>query len=312
MPFLDAAFAFALTMLVVATLVTQIVRLLRNTARLRREELQKMLDQYFKEEFQPVVTRELNRLQTAIGQKITDGLKKSLPDRASFLGTAQSGLETRVDIPLEELVEHLKRSPYGQKLLQDLGDKALSVFDELGKRYEIVGKAFTESFRKHSRTWSTVIALILALVVNIDSIRIGSAYIQNETLRDRVIAQKDVFVRDYNSLAATIQKEEGKKALTGQDIEQAFKDSKQQFNAVMSSELPVGWSYFPHCYFQADGSTSKDYLDRKSLSGWLLWMLGIVGTAWLAGLGGPFWYDAVAGISRLVQRNRAAARKSES
>jgi len=62
MPILDAALAFALTMLVVATAVTQIVGLLRNTAKLRNAELQKMLPEYFNKELKPVVDRELNRV----------------------------------------------------------------------------------------------------------------------------------------------------------------------------------------------------------------------------------------------------------
>ena len=31
------------------------------------------------------------------------------------------------------------------------------------------------------------------------------------------------------------------------------------------------------------------------------WILGIVLTGLLAGLGSPFWYDAVAGLSRVVK-----------
>ncbi len=70
MPYLDAALAFALTMLVVSTLVNQIVRFFKNTAKVRREGLQNMLVDYFNSEFQPVVQRELNRLKTTLKRQL--------------------------------------------------------------------------------------------------------------------------------------------------------------------------------------------------------------------------------------------------
>ncbi len=74
MPFLDAALAFALTMLVVATVVTQIVRLLKTTAKLRRKGLQDMLTVYFNNELNPVVKRELNR----VNKKVTSDVSTKL------------------------------------------------------------------------------------------------------------------------------------------------------------------------------------------------------------------------------------------
>ena len=44
MPFLDAALAFALTMLAVSTLVTQIVRLGQNAFKLRSKVMKEMLE----------------------------------------------------------------------------------------------------------------------------------------------------------------------------------------------------------------------------------------------------------------------------
>ena len=38
----------------------------------------------------------------------------------------------------------------GRKLLADLGNNAQAIFDELGKRYEVLGYYFTESLRNNS------------------------------------------------------------------------------------------------------------------------------------------------------------------
>ena len=37
-----------------------------------------------------------------------------------------------------------------------------------------------------------------------------------------------------------------------------------------------------------------------------MWILGIVLTAFLTGLGAPFWHDTVSGLSQLGQRLRGA------
>ncbi len=61
MPILDAAVAFALTMLAVATAATQIVQLIQYFAEKRGEELSKMLQDYFTQELETVVNRGLER-----------------------------------------------------------------------------------------------------------------------------------------------------------------------------------------------------------------------------------------------------------
>lgn len=309
---LDAALAFALTMLVVATVVTQIVRLLRNTAKLRNSELQKMLKEYFDKELQPVVQRELNRLKTHVKTNVTNKVASELVKTANNLKESelfsQNELGTLVEVSTEELMEQLKRSTLGQKLLTELGDQAQAVFDELGRRYEVVGGKFTESFRKHSRLWTTGVALVLALVINIDSVHIADSYIRNKGMRQGVIVQMDAIVEDYTALVESLEKEKGKDSFTKEELEQAFGDSKKQLDVLKSLGFPIGWSYFPHSVFQEE--ESKDFKQRNNFGGWIMWVLGILLTALLAGLGAPFWYDTVTGISRVVLRARAVKKPS--
>lgn len=303
MPYLDAALAFALTMLVVATVVSQIVRLMRNTAKLRNEELKKMLKEYFDVELAPVIKRELNRLNKEIKAKAAAELKeKAEALNVTDLFTAEE-LDKLVSVSTEELMELLKRSTLGAQLLEELGDKAKTVFDELGKRYEMVGNKFTEMFREGSRKWATVIALLLALIFNIDSIYIAQSYVNNEGLRQSVIDQRDAFVEDYDNLIDSLEQDENKDSVSVEELKEAFQDSQEQVDVLTSAGFPIGWSYFPHAYFQAE--PSQDFENRNDLLGWLTWLLGIAFTAGLAGLGSPFWYDAVTGISHAVQSVRA-------
>jgi len=310
MPILDAALAFALTMLVVATVVTQIVSLLRNTVKLRNSQLQLMLKKYFNKELQPVVKRELNRLQKEVTENVASNLEEAVKDfNLSNLFISEQ-LTTLTEVTTEELTEKLKRSALGETLLKGLGDKAKAIFDELGRRYEVVGQEFTETFRKYSRRWATVVALLLALVVNIDSIHIVDSYIRDESMRQGVIAQRDAFVEDYNALIASLEKENARDSVTKEELEEAFSNSRGQLDFLTRVGFPIGWTYFPHAGLKE--GKSNDFERRNNLGGWLMWMLGILLTAVLAGLGAPFWFDTVTGISRVVQKVRARQKDARS
>ncbi|MFH1278966.1 MAG: hypothetical protein ABIK65_11395 [Candidatus Eisenbacteria bacterium] len=309
MPILDAALAFALTMLVVATVVTQIVRLLRNTAKLRNAELQKMLTEYFDKEARPVIEREVNRLK----RKLTDGVADKLTTTANNLSESElfggDELATLVSVSTDELTERLKRSGLGQEMLTELGDEARGVFDELGRRYEIVGDRFTESFRKYSRRWATVVALLLAVAFNMDGVRIADSYIRNEAMRQGVIAQSEAFAENYHALVASLDEENGNSPITKEDLEQAWRDSQEDLDALSSLDLLIGWSYFPHSGFQE--GESKDFQRRNNIGGWAMWVVGIIITGVLAGLGAPFWYDVATGVSRVVQQERPVRKPRE-
>jgi len=311
MPYLDATLAFALTMLAIATLVTRIVDLVKNTTKVRRQGLQDMLTEYFKSEFMPVVHRELSRLKKTTDEGVTEKLGILLKDFKPSLVFDKVHVEGLVNMTTTELLEQLKRSEFGQSMLTDLGDKANDIFAELGKRYEVVGNKFTESFRKESAKWAFGIALILAFLLNVDSIYVINSYVNNANLSQTVIAQNDALVNDYNVLAEQLEINQGKDVFTKADLEQAFQDSRTQLNTVTSAGFPIGWSYFPYSYFQGENGDSLDFQARSNPLGWLSWIMGILITGVLAGLGGPFWYDAVASITRVVQGTRAAAKKAE-
>lgn len=308
MPLLDTALAFALTMLVVATAVTQVVRLMLKLAKTRKSQMQEMLEKFVSNEFKPVVERELLRLNKSIPKEVAEGLNKKV---AGFTKAAlsqetdqsdQIDLTKLTELSIDELTERLKRSDLGKNLLSELGDKAQNVFDELIRRYEIVGDRFTESFRKKSRNWSTVVAFFLALAFNIDSIHIAHSYLRDPGLRQSVIAQRDAFVEDYDALVASLEDDTHKDSVTKEELEQAFSDSRKQLDVLTSVGFPAGWAYFPHSGFRENNPA--DFTNRNNVAGWLKWILGVALTGVLAGLGAPFWFDAATGISRVAQRAR--------
>jgi hypothetical protein len=301
-PILDTALAFALTMMVVATVVTTIVRALKNTAKLRNAVLNEMLKEYFHTEFKPVVERELSRLKKVLSQEAALQLNNKATHLRRNVPFSEPELTKLVTVTTDELTERLKRSEFGQELLSELGDKAQPVFDELAKRYEVIGSKYTESFRTSSRNWAIVVALALALLFNIDSIHIVDSYIRNEGMRQTVVAQRDAFEQDYNTLVASLDGADDSATVTKQQLEKSFSNSQDQLKVLADSGFPIGPTYFPLVCRQ-DGK-AVECLQRNNPGGWALWVLGIVLTAGLAGLGAPFWFDAVRGLGRMVEGTR--------
>jgi hypothetical protein len=302
MPILDTALAFALTMLVVATVVTTIVHALKNTAKLRCAVLNEMLQEYFNTELKPVVERELCRLKKDLSAEAAAQINSQAEVLRQTLPFSPPELAKLITVTTDDLTERVKRSELGKQLLSELGDKAQPVFDELAKRYEVVGNKYTESFRTSSRKWAMIVALALAVIFNIDSIHIVDSYIRNEGMRQAVIAQRDAFERDYNALVASLDGTDNSATVTRQQLEESFKDSQARLNVLTNAGFPIGPTYFPHICRQ-DGDT-LECRQRNSLGGWALWVFGIGLTAGLAGLGAPFWYDAIRGISRAVEGTR--------
>jgi hypothetical protein len=316
MSFLNVALAFALTMLVVSTAVSQVVRLLQTTVKLRRTRLRQMLDQFMANDVQPVIQRELWRLNTVLSKK---GEPSQIAEAASAILSNANGekatppalalfneeeLADFVEVSTEELIERLKRSDLGKTILTELGDAAEAVFDELGRRYEIVGDSFSESFRKYSRRWAIAIAFVLAALVNIDSVQILDTYIKNERMTRTIVAHVDELVEKQIELAemtATVPYADS----SLEDLSEQYGKLEEQIAFLSSSGFPIGWSYFPYALI-ADGG-----LEDVETTDWVMWIVGIILTGILAGLGTPFWYDAITGITRVAQRARLAKGSSQ-
>jgi len=319
MPYLDAALAFVLTMLAVATLVTQILRFGQFLAKTRAKVMKKMLEDYFKNELEPVINREVERLDSAATKAVTIAVTESVTTNLNTLANSLASnfkvdmiknnlhftddeVKKLVEFSTEELKELLKRSALGKELLKELGDEAQTVFDELGKQYEVFGKRVTKSFRENARWWGTGVALVLAFALNIDTIFIAKTYITSEGMRQAVIAQQDALEEGYTTLAEQLEAEQDKTEITREEFEQAFSDTQEQLDIFTSAGFPIGWSYYPYAGLQ--GEPSEDYKDRDNTLGWWLWVVGCILTGLLAGLGGPFWYDVVSGISHAAKRAR--------
>ena len=318
-----------------------------------------MIAAFLSEEVQPVAERELKRLSSQVAN---DGIQ-AITTQAAKLSNAtndelfnQRNLNQLAKLTTADLKEQLKRSDLGSELLTHLGDKAEPVFDEFARRYESVSNRFAMQFRSKSRFWATIIAMIMAVGLNIDSVFILDSYLKNHTARDVIIGQMDQILEKYDTdvqeAIASLNSEPNPFAEFGlesdeetnpaDDFKLAYDKTRNTFESLMGFGLPIGWDYFPyserHTLFGEESSTEASteissgaettaltasdsldddpsgvFADRRSISslGDLgKWIFGVCLTGLLAGVGAPFWYDLVTGISRVRERHKTAQSSS--
>lgn len=305
MPLVDAALAFAITMLAVATVVTGIVRFLdwvlphvpllvqgwlTKWLGERAQIFERMITEFLTRELKNIIQRELNIPEADALTRATeaiDAIKTDLANGGPLTHIANS-----------DLVDKLKQTALGKDLMA-LPGRANEVFDEISRRYAAVERRYTEMFRANARIVATAVALLLALIFNIDSINIADAYLKDPALSATIAARTDGVMKDFDAQLAQLSPDQanGQQQETGATVLKQFQESssllRKQLDLLNTSGFPFGWAYFP--------------LARApvcSLKFWLTgfgWLAGIGLTGFFAGLGAPFWFDVLRNLSVLAQ-----------
>ena len=297
MPLLDAALAFAITMLAFATIVTTIVRFIDWLL----PRLKGMLESYVDERVQLFKSM----MQEFLRKELTNIIKREFqltPQEAevkSALALDTILLQMADARPLDhlsnlDLIDKLKQTDLGADLLQ-LQNRAAEVFAEISRRYAAIERKYSEIFRKKARIVATIVALVLAVVLNIDTIHIADVYLRNPTLAASIAAKSDVVVAEFEANRKQLQAQQLQQANqpgSAAGISQGQQDLKEAIGRVekiqgdiknlVASGFPVGWTRH-----------NNDELKPS----WPAWLIGILLTAGFAGLGSPFWFDVIRNLN---------------
>ncbi|MFT4559054.1 MAG: hypothetical protein ACI93T_002039 [Porticoccaceae bacterium] len=309
MPLLDAVLAFAVTMLLVATVVTKCVDFLQWVLQKAPSILtaffydrvglfEDMLNDFLKKELQAIAEIEFGDKANAKAK----GFK--LKTLTTILSQPTPGGQKRSQLSNVDMIDKLKQTELGKQLRQHAGERATEVFDEISRRYTAVEKDYSALFRRNTRKVATVVAFVVALAFNIDSFNIMGLYVDNPTLSAAVAAKSEQAMADY-----TAQLEEVDPAGTNKDVLQELKDQQAELQASLdelsAGEIPFGWSFFP---FGSEPPQYWSHTDRESKDPncrlYVQWFIGILFTA---GLGSPFWYDVIRNVSQFAKGGSSAA-----
>lgn len=280
MPLLDAALAFALTMLALSSLAGLILNWLHSLAGYRKQQLAKMLEALFVEEVIPEAERQLT---TAVGDEAAE-LRKQVKEAEEKL---EAEAEARPDDALtprqlawlkvlggsgvlqaiedqsltslawDELKEKLRANRRAQEVADSLEQEVEIMIDRLAGTWERIGDRFTESFRAHARTWSVIVSMGLAFGLNIDAFYLLNAYMTDDSAAEAVIAQQGTTLGQARPFAGTAAPTAASEDTSTEGSEDTSAEAaggapdfgaiQQQATALRSDNLAIGWDLFPYC-----------------------------------------------------------------
>lgn len=263
MELLDGIIAFALTMAALATVVTVLMEAGLRIARMRKKnfiEVMKLLNKELDtgslgkngalgmsdDERWDFLVRVVNNPAEAALNKIKPKLEKMTPegildyfgkDKAAGVNHLKRlwnfvanifGDKKRAclyeGVSLEYLLRCLVDTPTVNRASRTASETLKVEFNRIAKKYEEFGSSVSASFKHHSQYWSILIGILFAIFVNIDGVRIFSAYRADPALANAVIEKQEVLLKNHESVQASI--DEFKKA------EAAFDKAKIEFEKV--------------------------------------------------------------------------------
>ena len=262
MQLVQAALAFAITMLFLSMIVTTIVESLHRLFGVREDGLSIMLGELFDEALWPRVKRlakdlskdearksfveEVSRNRVGKKENVTRATRVARPDRLTALSTMQ-------------FVQRMADTETGRSLYQQAQMRGREALDttirDVARRFEELGSDASEYFGARTRLVSVVISILLVFALNVDALRLFKTYMSNDALRQSVIAQSESMQNTFQERAAAA--EETLIQLRAGDVSQrenleALKASNErileQLEAIDKQALPIGWEYFPYCY----------------------------------------------------------------
>jgi hypothetical protein len=225
----------------------------------------------------------------------------------------RTGLNTKVS--LEHMLHCLAESEAVKKATAIASDAVHAEFNRIARKFEEFGASVSAGFKQYSQAWSIVIGITLAVCANVNGVRILEAYRISPELAAIVIDRKDTLETNY---------EEAK--------------TKQQIADLISLGIPMGWQCYPSCPFGGDAAawatscpecraipvdkreigTGQRCLPlrvaktlRHDFFGFALWLMVVVGTGVLIGLGAPFWFDVAKRLAQIRKGVQSPSASSE-
>jgi hypothetical protein len=179
----------------------------------------------------------------------------------------------------------------------------------------------TTAFQNTMQYWSLLVGILIALVLNIDSIHLAQTLWEDEALRETIIttvertdvAQLEQIADEAQAQAtnsstdADIEDEpEVDSQGTVEEVEEAAVDVGETLQRISELRLPIGWS------FENLGDESEDenfvgspryfwnFVPWNYDGWWVLWILKIIGlsaTMIAIAQGAPFWFGILQRLS---------------
>jgi len=264
---IEAALAFAVTMLVLSIVCSALVETIHRTFGMREAGYRKMLGELFdyvlttyaqsesKEQFQARMSS--FRCPLGVASSVKEPPKFTSPrDKAYesvatlWRGRGLSGQTTAA------FMEKLGTSPIGKDLVSKVedaaGTKMGNAEDEMKKavdrtlqdvaqKFEAFGEEASAFFQRRARILSIIVAIIVAFVLHVDAIDLFSTLLRDPNSRAAVLATQDNALKWAKRAEAEIAKLESSTPASA-DIKTAAEDLRKAESDLRDLGVPIAWT----------------------------------------------------------------------
>ena len=377
MQMLDAILAFALTLAAAATVATIVIEILHRSLQLRRRNLAVIVARLAEElEGGPIALAADDRTAFLTGVLLNPvgpgGGDPASRDRvARFVDAAMDSLRRRTGVrakvngflrwrdgrclydhvSLEHVLRRLADTRVVRAAVRDSTDRVTRELERIARRFEELGSAVGNGFRRKAQSASLVAGFVIALVANIDGLRIFDTYLGNNELTASVISQQAALERSYTDAVARLDAVlEDLSDASDEDPRDAIEvitdrvaTARRQVDQLVDLGVPIGWRYYPACWDPEIPSRTGNALGANphvdarcrampeppavavdapvparihatlgvDTAGIILWLVAIVVTGLLIGLGAPFWFDVAKRVNQIRHTTNAPHASAE-
>jgi hypothetical protein len=357
MAWLESFLAFALTMLVFSTVITIIIEGIHRALLYREKGMEALIGSLFDTVIWPRFGKFFVPDAAQIKPTDSDDSKKAkmaaqekqrTDTRADFVAmlTSSEGVTAKARGLIGRLVpqritsltsmqfaERLAQTEIGTKIVKEVKN-ALSgtaaevqqavdqLIKDLVQKFERFGTAATDFFKRRSQVFAVLIGFGLVFVVNFDAIQVFKAYLNDDKLREALIANSDAIQKQYAAAVERLKQAadgKGEAADSAKKLIEQLDKSRIEADKALADlrakGVPIGWSRFPYCVqdraLPTTGPNPPRNVDPKcekaEAGDYIYWVLAVLLAGALVGLGGPFWYDTVRSLSSVLQLLRPSA-----
>lgn len=290
MEWLEASLAFALIMLVLSTMVTTVTELVLRGLNSRENNLRIMIEQLYRQVVRPRLEQQLSALHLdrieadfldfmtdnpVTGQSVLQPADQAGPLRRGlrWLDRMLDGLWGRfvprgaTEMSVLEFMERLGSTEIGRHFAAQAGAQLNDMVNDLAQKYDRFCAATTGAFAARAHVVAAILALPLALLLNVDAVRVFQTFLHDGQIRAAVIAQQDAIeaqaklaqdnlektlqeIKDVQAKAAGSANDPGKgpdfKAQLA-EVERTTMAMREGVDRLASLGVPIGHAYFPYC-----------------------------------------------------------------
>lgn len=297
MALLDAVTALAVTMAALATTVTIVMEVWVRIFRLRRRAQLRLFQRIFEDAVAhrfPAVNEPAEFIGAVLRNPLHHAGRRGNEEASSGL-TRNSGARKGI----YEWVSHehvFRRLLELEGVVEEGREQLTNKLRAFCRKYDELCSAASTDFKERRRLWSLVGGVLLALVLNVDGLRIYKEYRADPRLAATVAAEVDRFEAAATQAEQQLAQAQDERS-AADDLKRAVERLNQSVSAIGAIGIPIGWQYPPYCLL---GPGCKDNAGaavdegQPAEFGWVSaigWLLAVLGTGLLIGLGAPFWFD---------------------